>query len=191
MWTTVRNRLIGWGFRAWILSVRTRRLLMALGGPRLRGLEHLTIPVKDLAVARHFYCDVLGGALMMTIDDAALGRFGRPPAPNGGEGSHHLSVYLGGATRVDLFLQQVGQAAPTLGHPHYAFGVPARDLPKWQRRLAAEGVGMDGPLRLGPPGHASIYFDDPFGNHLEITCMGFTGTVEQRPPTHANIAQLA
>ena len=124
MSTALRNRMIGLGFKAWIWSVRTRRLLGALGRPRLRGVEHFTIPVKDLAVARRFYCDVLGGALMMTIDDAALKKFGRPPAPSGGEGSHHLSVYLGGSTRVDLFLQQVGQTAPTLGHPHYAFGVP-------------------------------------------------------------------
>jgi catechol 2,3-dioxygenase-like lactoylglutathione lyase family enzyme len=191
MLTELRNRLIGLGFKAGIWSVRTRRLLGGLGRPRLRGPEHLTIPVKDLAVARRFYCDVLGGALMMTIDDEALKRFGRPPAPNGGEGSHHLSVYLGGATRVDLFLQQAGQCPPTLGHPHYAFGVPARDLLKWRRRLETEGVKMDGPLRLGPPGHASIYFDDPFGNHLEITCMGFSGAVEQRPPMHSRITQAA
>ena len=191
MWTALRHRLIGFGFKAWAWSVCTRRLLGALGRPRLRGVEHFTIPVKDLAVARRFYCDVLGGALMMTIDDAALKRFGRPSAPDGGEGSHHLSVYLGGTTRVDLFLQQAGQTPPTLGHPHYAFGVPARDLPKWQRRLAAEGVAMDGPLQLGPPGHASIYFDDPSGNHLEITCLGFTGAVEQRPPMPARIARAA
>src|SRR5262249_27878436 len=89
------NRLIGMGFKAGILWARLRRWLLALGRPRLRGVEHLTIPVKDLAVARQFYCDVLGGTLFMTIDDAALEKYGRPPAPNGGEGSHHYSVYLG------------------------------------------------------------------------------------------------
>ena len=35
---------------------------------------------------------------------------------------------------------------------------------------------------LGPPGQASVYFDDPSGNHLEITCMGFTGEVIPGPP---------
>ena len=93
MRTALRHRLIGLGFKAWVWSVRTRRLLGALGRPRLRGVEHFTIPVKDLAMARRFYCDVLGGELMMTVDDAALRKFGRPSAPNGGEGSHHLSVY--------------------------------------------------------------------------------------------------
>ena len=90
MGTALRHRLIGFGFKAWVWSVRARRLLGALGRPRLRGVEHFTIPVKDLAVARHFYCDVLGGALMMTIDDAALKKFGRPPAPNGGSGTADL-----------------------------------------------------------------------------------------------------
>jgi catechol 2,3-dioxygenase-like lactoylglutathione lyase family enzyme len=188
VWTSLRVRLIAWGFNAWARSVRLRRVLGSLGRPRLRGLEHLTIPVTDLAVARRFYCEVLGGAVLMTVDDEMLRKFNRPPAPDNGEGSHHVSVYLGGATRVDLFLQHAGQPAAAIGHPHYAFAVPARDLPAWQRRLAGEGVPIDGPLQLGPPGHASIYFNDPFGNHLEITCMGFTGAVERRPPIGANMA---
>jgi catechol 2,3-dioxygenase-like lactoylglutathione lyase family enzyme len=188
MWAALRVRLIGWGFHAWAWSVRVQRLLGALGQPRLRGLEHLTIAVTDLAEARRFYCEVLGGRVMMVVDDAFLAKLDRPPAPDNGEGSHHVSVYLGGTTRVDLFLQHAGQPALTIGHPHYAFAVPARDLPAWQRRLAAAGAAIDGPLRLGPPGHASIYFNDPFGNHLEITCMGYTGAVEQRPPIGTKLA---
>ena len=188
MLNALRLRLIGWGFKSWIWSVRARRVLGALGRPRLRGLEHLTIAVSDLAEARHFYCDVLGGALMMTVDNAFLARYGRPPAPNNGEGAHHLSIYLGGATRVDLFLQHAGQPAPALGHPHYAFAVPARDLPKWRRRLAAEGVPIEGPLRLGPPGQASIYFNDPFGNHLELVTLGFVGDIPIGPPDMSTLA---
>jgi hypothetical protein len=42
----------------------------------------------------------------MTVDDETFRRFGRPAAKDGGEGSHHVSVYLGGTTRVDLFLQR-------------------------------------------------------------------------------------
>jgi catechol 2,3-dioxygenase-like lactoylglutathione lyase family enzyme len=180
--SALRNRLIGLVFHARIRLLRLRRVLLSFGQPRLRGVDHVTIAVTDLALARRFYCDLLGGTLMMTIDDAALARFGRPPAPNGGEGSHHLSVYLGGATRVDLFLQHAGQPSPAIGHPHYAFLVPPAHLLAWCRRLQAGGVRVDGPLRLGPPGQASIYFNDPFGNHLELTCLGFTGAVEQRPP---------
>ncbi len=188
MWAALRVKLIELGFRSWTWSVRLKRLVGGLAGPRLRGIDHLTIAVTDLETARRFYCDVLGGSLLMVFDDAALARFGRPPAPNGGESAHHVSVYMGGATRVDLFLQHAGQPAPTIGHPHYAFAVPARELMGWQRRLADNGVPVEGPLRLGPPGQASIYFNDPFGNHLELTCMGFAGAVEQRPPVPARLA---
>jgi catechol 2,3-dioxygenase-like lactoylglutathione lyase family enzyme len=187
----LRKRLIGLGFRAWTLSFRLRRRVTGVFRPHLRGVEHVTIAVTDLALARRFYCDVLGGTLMMTVDDALLARFGRPPAPNRGEGSHHHSLCLGGSTRVDLFLQHAGQPAPTIGHPHYAFLVAPSQLLAWRRRLQAEGVRVDGPLRLGPPGHASIYFNDPFGNHLELTCLGFAGMVEQRPPDMAALAPLS
>lgn len=188
MWTSLRVKLIELGFRGWTWSARVKRLLRGFAGPRLRGVDHLTIAVTDLDAARRFYCEVLGGSLLMTFDDAALARFGRPPAPNGGEGAHHLSVYMGGTTRVDLFLQHAGQPAPTIGHPHYAFAVPARELLGWRRRLVEQGVPVDGPLRLGPPGHASLYFNDPFGNHLELTCLGFAGAVEERPPVPARLA---
>lgn len=188
MRTILRNRMIGFGFTAWIRAVRLRRVLATVGRLRLRGVEHITVPVTDLARARHFYCGVLGGTWLMTVDDETFRRFGRPAAPNGGEGAHHVSVYLGGATRVDLFLQHSGQPAPAAGHPHLAFGVSPRDLTRWMARLAAHGVATDGPLQLGPPGQASVYFNDPFGNHLEITCMGFTRAVAQRPPLMERLA---
>ncbi len=187
MWNSLRVRLIGAGFRAWVWSLRLRRLFATVARPHLRGVDHLTIAVADLGTARRFYCDVLGGSLLMTVDDQMLARLGRPPAPDDGEGSHHLSVYLGGRTRVDLFLQHSGQPAPTIGHPHYAFAVPARELLVWRQRLVEQGVPVEGPLRLGPPGQASLYFNDPFGNHLELTCMGFAGEVEQRPPVPARL----
>jgi catechol 2,3-dioxygenase-like lactoylglutathione lyase family enzyme len=184
----LQHKLIAVGFTGWTWWVRLRRALFGWGRPRLRALDHVTIPVRDLAAARRFYCDLLGASHLMTVDDETFKRFGRPPAPNKGEGAHHLSLYLEGATRIDLFLQQDGQALSSLGHPHFAFRVPARDLLTWQARLAAAGVPSDGPLQLGPPGQASIYFNDPFGNHLEIACLGFCGAVEHRPSSAAKIS---
>lgn len=184
----LRHKMIALGFAAWTLGLRTRRVLLSLGRPRLRTLDHITIPVHDLAVAQGFYCDVLGAAYMMTVDDATFKKFGRPPAKNNGEGSHHVSVLLGGETRVDLFLQSSGQARPDQGHPHYAFRVPPRQMLKWLERLKSRGVPTEGPLQLGPPGQASIYFNDPSGNHLEIVTMGFMGSVEIRPPDVTRLA---
>jgi catechol 2,3-dioxygenase-like lactoylglutathione lyase family enzyme len=187
MWIAIRSRLIGAGFTSWTKFVRLKRRLSGQR-PRLRMLDHITIPVCDLTRARRFYCDVLGASYLMTVDDETFRRYGRPPATNNGEQSHHLSVYLDGPTRLDLFLQQDGQPAATHGHPHYAFGVPPGDLLEWKKRLTSQGVPTDGPLQLGPPGQASLYFNDPFGNHLEITCMGFSHAVEQRPPQVAKLS---
>jgi catechol 2,3-dioxygenase-like lactoylglutathione lyase family enzyme len=188
MLTAIRNQMIRLAVHLWSRSIRAQRTLRHLGRPRIGMLDHVTIPVTDLVLAREFYCEVLGAAYAMTVDDETLTRFGRPPAPNGGEGAHHVSVYLGGSTRVDLFLQSTGQPAAASGHPHYAFRVPARHLLKWKVLLESRGVPTDGPLQLGPPGQASLYFNDPFGNHLELECMGFSKPIPVRPPVMVNLA---
>jgi len=188
MFTLLRNQLIRLGFAAFIWVTRSKRVLRHLFRPRLVALDHVTIPVRDLEAARRFYCEVLGAEHFMTIDDETFRRFGRPPAANNGEGSHHVSVYLGGVTRIDLFLQQSGQPAIAQGHPHYAFKVPARHLLQWKTRLEQRGVPSEGPLQLGPPGQASLYFNDPFGNHLELACLGFAHSIPVRPPVMTAVA---
>jgi catechol 2,3-dioxygenase-like lactoylglutathione lyase family enzyme len=151
-------------------------------------VDHVTIPVHDLDLARRFYCDVLGAAHMMTIDEAALRKFGRPPAANDGDGVYHHSVVFGGEARIDLFLQADGQPPATQGHPHYAFRVPPGDMLTWKARLEAKGVPTEGPLQLGFPGQASLYFNDPFGNHLEIVCLGYGAPIPIRPPAMTGLA---
>ncbi len=188
MLNPIRNQIIRIAFYIRARAIRLKRTLHGFTRPRIGALDHVTIPVRDLALARRFYCDVLGAAYAMTVDDDTFRRFGRPPAENGGEGSHHVSVYLGGSTRVDLFLQRSGQPAPTAGHPHYAFHVPPRHILKWKALLESRGVPTEGPLQLGPPGQASLYFNDPFGNHLELTCLGFSKPIPIRPPVMAEVA---
>ena len=185
---SIRNQLIRLAFAARVFAIRGKRALSRFGRLRIGALDHVTIPVRDLALARRFYCDVLGAAYAMTVDDETFRRFGRPPAENGGEGSHHVSVYLGGSTRVDLFLQRSGQPPATAGHPHYAFHVAPRQMLKWKSLLASRGVPTEGPLQLGPPGQASLYFNDPFGNHLELVCLGYSRAIPVRPPVMADIA---
>lgn len=185
---SLRKRAIGWGFELWAWAVRLRRRLTLAGRPRLGALDHITIPVRDLAIARKFYCDVLGAAHFMTVDDETFRRFGRPPAPNQGEGAHHLSVYPGGATRVDLFSQSTGQPETKAGHPHFAFRVSPKGMRDWRGILARMNIPFDGPIRLGPPGQASLYFNDPFGNHLEVTCFGYDDAIPIRPPVMANLS---
>jgi catechol 2,3-dioxygenase-like lactoylglutathione lyase family enzyme len=188
MLRALKNRLLGVAFDAWVRCLRGWRVLSSLGCPRLAHLDHVTIPVHDLDLARRFYCGILGAAHMMTIDEGALRRFGRPPAPNGGEGVYHHSVTFGGEARVDLFLQAAGQPPLTQGHPHFAFRVPPGDVLKWKARLEARGIPTEGPLQLGFPGQASLYFNDPFGNHLEIVCLGFGDPLPIRPPTMVGLS---
>ena len=164
-----RNVIISLAFGANVRALRLRRILSGLGKPRIRAVDHVTIPVHDLDEAQRFYCDLIGGALLARIDN------------------DFVSLLFGGATRIDLFQQNYGQAAATQGHPHYAFRVRPRDLPTWKARLEAHGIPSDGPLQLGPPGQASLYFNDPFGNHLELACMGYAESIPARPPEMARI----
>ncbi|HWW21654.1 MAG TPA: VOC family protein [Steroidobacteraceae bacterium] len=183
----LRNQMIRLGFAAYSWATRMKRVLRHAFQPRVGAPDHVTIAVRDLDVARRFYCEVLGAEHFMTIDDETFRRFGRPPAPNKGEGSHHVSVYPGGSTRIDLFLQQGGQPAAAAGHPHYAFKVPARHLLKWKARFEQRGIPSEGPLQLGSAGQASLYFNDPFGNHLELVCLGFAHPIPVRPAVMTSV----
>ncbi|QXX74855.1 VOC family protein [Methylovirgula sp. HY1] len=182
-----RNGVISFAFGATVCALRLRRVLSGLGKPRIRTVDHVTIPVHDLDAAQRFYCDLLGGALLARIDNDFFRRVGRPVYAENTQGVFHVSLLFGGATRIDLFQQNYGQAAAAQGHPHYAFRVRPRDLPKWKARLEVHGIPCDGPLQLGPPGQASLYFNDPFGNHLELECMGYAESIPARPPEMARI----
>jgi len=150
VWARARHRL-GWG-----LSVH--------------GLDHVTIPCHDLPVAEVFYVGVLGARILMRIDEAFLRKVGR--FEDADKGAIHTSVVFSGGPRIDLFIQPEGQPPPLAGHPHHAFHVRPGELLKWKRRLNDAGVPTYGPTRLGPPGQASLYFNDPSGNHLELVTQG-------------------
>ena len=188
IWVAARNKLICFAFVAKQSRARLGRWLHGFVRPQVGAIDHVTIPVRDLALARRFYCGILGADYFMQVDDETFRRFGRPPPARNGEGSHHISVFLGGWTRVDLFLQHSGQPPVTVGHPHIAFHVPARQLIAWKAKLEAHGIPTEGPLQLGPPGQASLYFNDPFGNHLELTCMGYPRAIAIRPPVPERMA---
>lgn len=188
MLEAARNRMIALGFNLWTWSLRVKRTLTSLGQPRLRSFDHITLPVRDLAEAQRFYCEVLGAVHLMTIDEATLKKAGHPAAENNGEGTYHVSLLLGGRTRLDLFFQGFGQPALTQRHPHLAFLVPPGDMRKWKQRLESHGIPTEGPLQLGFPGQASLYFNDPSGNHLEVVCYGFKEKIPVRPPLMTGLA---
>jgi catechol 2,3-dioxygenase-like lactoylglutathione lyase family enzyme len=143
-----------------------------------RGIDHVTFPVLDLGVAERFYVGLLGADLLERFDASVFLKL-RPERgaelENKRNSPLHLSVRLGGGPRIDLFLQDYGQPALEQAHPHLAFAVDGADLDKVKAVLDAAGIPVDGPRRLGPPGQASLYFMDPFGNNLEFMTTAYPG----------------
>jgi catechol 2,3-dioxygenase-like lactoylglutathione lyase family enzyme len=152
---------------------------------RVRRIDHVTLPCKDLAAAERFYVGLLGARVMLRVDAEFMRRMGRP-AEEAARGSH-LSVVFDGGPRLDLFQYADGQPPPLADHPHLALEVSPRDVLAWRARLEAAGVPTDGPRRLGPRGQASLYFNDPSGNHLELTALGFRGPLPVGAPTMAKL----
>ncbi|HUB06103.1 MAG TPA: VOC family protein [Myxococcales bacterium] len=153
--------------------------------PRVHAIDHVTLPCRDLAAAERFYVDLLGARLMLRVDEAFLRRMGRP-AEEAARGTH-VSVVFDRGPRLDLFQYAQGQPPPLADHPHVALAVSPRALRRWQAKLEAAGVPTDGPRRLGPRGQASLYFNDPSGNHLELTALGFRGPLPVGAPTMSKL----
>ncbi|HTU57033.1 MAG TPA: VOC family protein, partial [Polyangiales bacterium] len=73
-------------------------------------------------------------------------------------------------------------------HPHFAFRVDHDHLDAYRARLLEAAVKLDGPRQLGGPGHASVYFTDPWGQLLELTTINYQGPVSFGPPDMAKLA---
>jgi catechol 2,3-dioxygenase-like lactoylglutathione lyase family enzyme len=166
------------GFFAW------HKLAHRLGGSsrlRVRRIDHVTVPCRDLAAAERFYVGLLGARIMFRVDSEFMRRMGRPP-DEAARGTH-ISVVFDGGPRLDLFQYAEGQPPPLADHPHLAFEVSPREMLEWRAKLEAADVPTDGPRRLGPRGQASLYFNDPSGNHLELTALGYTGPLPVGAPS--------
>lgn len=57
------------------------------------------------------------------------------------------------------------------GQQHFAFSVPASDLPAWEQRLEQNGVAIESRMTW-PRGGRSIYFRDPDGHLVELVTPG-------------------
>lgn len=152
--------------------------------PPIDGFGHITLPVGDLAVAQQFYVGLLGAKLVRHLDRESFLRL-RPERAAEADADNsplHLAVQLGDAPELHLFLQRtLGKRTP-VPHPHLAMNVDHDDLDVFVERLRSARVPFDGPRRLGPPGHASVYFADPFGNTLELVTLNYAGAVLSGPP---------
>lgn len=149
-----------------MVATRAERRSAVEAGLRIQRLEYFTLPVRDLEVARRFYCDVVGGT---ELEDT-----GRPET---------LKIKLF-ESDVLLYLveQNAGQPRTDDTNPHFAFEITEPSaFEAFQDRLHAYAIPVLGPMTgmqiPAPPAgtlvHAQIYFDDPDGNHLEVDCNVF------------------
>jgi catechol 2,3-dioxygenase-like lactoylglutathione lyase family enzyme len=134
---------------------------------QISGIDHLTLPVHDLDLAERFYTQVLGAEVVFRTDRSRSMPF--------------IAIAIGNSPLIDLFQQPWGQPAANQPNPHLAFAVRGEDLLELKQWLIAHQIPVAGPIRFGPPGHGSLYFQDPFGNHLELCAMDFTGDVNLEP----------
>jgi catechol 2,3-dioxygenase-like lactoylglutathione lyase family enzyme len=134
---------------------------------RISGIDHLTLPVRDLDLAERFYTQVLGAKVVYRTERTRQMPF--------------IAITIGNSPSIDLFLQPWGQPAVNQVNPHLAFAVRGEDLLDLKQRLIAHRIPVVGPIRFGPPGHGSLYFHDPSGNHLELCSRDFEGKVNLEP----------
>jgi catechol 2,3-dioxygenase-like lactoylglutathione lyase family enzyme len=152
--------------------------------PPIDGFHHITLPVHDLESAERFYVGVLGAQLVRKVDRETFLRVSpeRATEADAANSPQHLSVRFGDGPELDLFVQRNRGKVTPVPHPHLAMRVDPDHLEAFVQRLRAANVPIDGPRRLGPPGHASVYFADPFGNTLELVTMGYEGAVLEGAP---------
>jgi catechol 2,3-dioxygenase-like lactoylglutathione lyase family enzyme len=156
----------------------------SLPAPPIDAVAHVTLPVGDLARAQAFYVELLGARLLRRLDRATFiaGRPERAAEADADNSPLHLEISFGDSPELHLFLQRNRPRRPPPPHPHLALKVDHDDLDKFCLRLSQAGIPLDGPRRLGPPGQASVYFSDPWGNSLELTTIGYQGGVHAGPP---------
>lgn len=119
------------------------------------GIDHVEVFVRDIDAAIRWYEDVLGLTLLHRWD----------PEP---------AMIGAGGTKLALFRIKAGmpsfideRSRVELGWHRVAWRTTKVGFDAARRNLAARGVRLHGPVDHDLAW--SIYFDDPDGNHLEIT----------------------
>jgi catechol 2,3-dioxygenase len=120
------------------------------GARRPIRFQHITLATTDVAAMLEFYTRVVGFRQSDVMGDNEFTwlRSNR---------EHHTLALVGADHGGDI--------------DHYAFDVTGWDeLKVWCDRLTDEGVDVTwGPGRHGPGNNLFIFFDDPAGNHIELS----------------------
>ncbi|MSP39084.1 MAG: hypothetical protein EXR70_11390 [Deltaproteobacteria bacterium] len=119
-------------------------------------IDHIAIPVGDLAVNQAFYVNILGLKFKTTR---------RNP-----DGSPRQTYVLAGENIIGLHLPGVSAPASASAAPRIGVGVSAARFEQVEQNLLLANHAFSGPVQhsADAPLARSIYFDDPDGNHLEF-----------------------
>jgi catechol 2,3-dioxygenase len=119
------------------------------GAQRPIRFQHITIASNDLPPMLTFYVDVVGFRQSDAMgDEFAWLRSNR---------DHHTFAIVRGERGAEL--------------DHYSYDVSGwHDMKSWCDRLVDEDVQVTwGPGRHGPGNNLFVFFDDPAGNHIELS----------------------
>jgi catechol-2,3-dioxygenase len=136
---------------------------MAGEAPPVEGVIETALYVVDLARARAFYEGTLGLAPLFADERLCAFNVG---------GRSVLLLFRKGST-----LETVSMPGGTIpphdggGPVHFALGVTAEDLPRWEKHLAEAGVAIEG-RTAWPHGGRSLYFRDPEESLVELVTRG-------------------
>lgn len=111
--------------------------------------QHVTLGSADVARMVEFYVGVVGFRLSDQLADGGFAWL------RSNRDHHTLAVVRAGSTGLD----------------HYSYDLAEwADFKAWCDRLTEEGVDVVwGPGRHGPGNNLFVFFDDPAGNHVELS----------------------
>jgi catechol 2,3-dioxygenase-like lactoylglutathione lyase family enzyme len=138
--------------------------------PRFTSLAHVSLPVRDLAEARRFYEEVLGGRAILHTPD-------------------FVEVVVGG-TILGFSVASGKPNAPDAEFPHVAFLIESDQFLPMKEWLEHHGVKTHQPWTRNAV-EGLMYFKDPSGNLLEAYCKDFDDAKAlSKTPKIGNIVDL-
>ncbi len=131
--------------------------------PRISHILETALYVRDLAVSRDFYRELMG--FEVYLEDARMCALG---VPGGGV---LLLFHKGGSAEPSVSPFGTIPAHDGRGTLHLAFAIPRGELATWEAHLRHRGIEVESRITW-VAGGTSLYFRDPDNHSLEVATPG-------------------